>query len=139
MSNGTSTNTGQTGVHYVIGGLILIFLIFPFAASPVPGRPDLLPIAMLSVLIPIAGCVSLVRGLLRLQVEGRMHVPEVPQVSAGVALLPVGVGAIVGLMVIHQAGLLTDVAKLFCTFFACTGLGLCVALYLVGVRIIGRS
>lgn len=134
MSNSTSTR--QTGFHYVIGGLVLIFVIFPFAANPVQGRPDLLPVAMFSVLIPIAGCISLFRGLIRLQADGRIYVPEVPQVSGVVAVMPAAVGTIAGLLIIHHAELISDVPKMFCTFFACTSVGLCAGLYLAGVRIV---
>jgi hypothetical protein len=131
-----STSSSSTGFQYIVGGLALIFGIFPYVAGVVGGKPGLLQMSMVSMLIPLAGFICLLRGMLRLQREGRLFVPDSSQISAGKAFLPFVASVVIAMIIIEQEGFLSNPPMLFTTFFAATLFGLCVGLYLVGVRII---
>ncbi|WP_417286437.1 hypothetical protein [Cobetia marina] len=131
-----SNNTSSAGFHYIIGGLALIFGIFPYVVGFFGGKPELLQLALVSLLVPLAGFICLLRGLLRLQREGRLFVPDRSKFSAGKAILPFVASVVISMIIIEQAGFVKDPPMMFTTFFAATLFGLCVGLYLVGVRII---
>lgn len=107
---------------------MLAFVAVPMISFPGLTYADAQVTAIASVGLMLVACALFIARIEGLRKDGALHFPDRPAVPVPCLLLIALAGPLVGIPIIHFAGLIAHVAVSIWTFIICSGLGLLAAL-----------